>query len=223
MLLPASMAAMGIAGSRRCWSEPAGRWARTESSTRIWRREGLKVPKKQKPRGRLWLNDGSCVRLQADARQPCVELRLRECANARRPQRAHPEPDRRIHAGVPADPCGATLEFGQRSSKHWPMSWCLKGVPEHLRSDNGPEFVAKDLRKWLADYRRKDAVHRTRLSMGERLLRIVQLQTQRRVPQRRDLLLASKNCVCWPSAGASTTTPSDHTPRWDIDLRSEAG
>ena len=27
----------------------------------------------------------------------------------------------------------------------------MKGVPEHLRSDNGPEFVAKDLRKWLAD------------------------------------------------------------------------
>jgi hypothetical protein len=31
---------------------------------RIWRREGLKVPKRQKPRGRLWLNDGSCVRLR---------------------------------------------------------------------------------------------------------------------------------------------------------------
>ncbi|MDR6306658.1 hypothetical protein GGQ85_004392 [Nitrobacter vulgaris] len=30
---------------------------------RIWRREGLKVPRKQKPRGRLWLNDGSCIRL----------------------------------------------------------------------------------------------------------------------------------------------------------------
>jgi DNA-binding XRE family transcriptional regulator len=29
------------------------------------------------------------------------------------------------------------------------MVW--KGVPQHLRSDNGPEFVAKDLRKWLAD------------------------------------------------------------------------
>ena len=26
----------------------------------IWRREGLKVPAKQKPRGRLWLHDGSC-------------------------------------------------------------------------------------------------------------------------------------------------------------------
>jgi len=31
---------------------------------RIWRREGLKVPKKQPKRGRLWVNDGSCVRLK---------------------------------------------------------------------------------------------------------------------------------------------------------------
>jgi hypothetical protein len=30
----------------------------------------------------------------------------------------------------------------------------MKGVPEHLRSDNGPEFVAKDLRKWLEQLRR---------------------------------------------------------------------
>ena len=33
---------------------------------RIWRREGLKVPAKQKPRGRLWLNDGSCIRLRSE-------------------------------------------------------------------------------------------------------------------------------------------------------------
>jgi putative transposase len=31
---------------------------------RIWRREGLKVPKKQPKRGRLWLADGSCLRLR---------------------------------------------------------------------------------------------------------------------------------------------------------------
>jgi transposase InsO family protein len=33
---------------------------------RIWRREGLKVPQRQKPRGRLWFNDGSCVRLRPE-------------------------------------------------------------------------------------------------------------------------------------------------------------
>ena len=32
----------------------------------FWRREGLKVPQKQKPRGRLWLHDGSCVRLRPE-------------------------------------------------------------------------------------------------------------------------------------------------------------
>lgn len=33
---------------------------------RIWEREGLKVPKKQRKRGQLWLNDGSCVRLRPE-------------------------------------------------------------------------------------------------------------------------------------------------------------
>jgi putative transposase len=33
---------------------------------RIWRREGLKVPKKHRPRGRLWRNDGSCLRLRPE-------------------------------------------------------------------------------------------------------------------------------------------------------------
>ena len=33
---------------------------------RIWRREGLKVPRKQPMKGRLWLNDGSCVRLRPE-------------------------------------------------------------------------------------------------------------------------------------------------------------
>ena len=35
---------------------------------RIWRREGLKVPSKQRPRRRLWLNDGSCIRLRPERR-----------------------------------------------------------------------------------------------------------------------------------------------------------
>jgi putative transposase len=35
---------------------------------RLWRREGLKVPMKQPKKGRLWLNDGSCVRLRPEYR-----------------------------------------------------------------------------------------------------------------------------------------------------------
>ena len=38
---------------------------------RIWRQEGLKVPKKQPKRGRLWLNDGSCIRLRPTHRTTC--------------------------------------------------------------------------------------------------------------------------------------------------------
>ena len=44
---------------------PAGR-STTSGVERLWRREGLKVPAKQPKRGRLWLNDGSCIRLRAD-------------------------------------------------------------------------------------------------------------------------------------------------------------
>ena len=33
---------------------------------RIWKENGLKVPKKQPKRKRLWLNDGSCVRLRPE-------------------------------------------------------------------------------------------------------------------------------------------------------------
>jgi putative transposase len=117
---------------------------------RIWRREGLKVPKKQKPRGRLWLNDGSCVRLRPmhpnhvwsydfvsarthDGRSVrilnLIDEYTRECLMV--------GAERRWSS---AKVIGALADV---------MVW--KGVPEHIRSDNGPEFVAKDLRKWLAD------------------------------------------------------------------------
>ena len=116
---------------------------------RIWRREGLKIPKKQKPRGRLWLNDGSCVRL--------------------RPERAnhvwsYDFVSARTYDGRAVRMLNLIDEHTReslliRAERRWSsakvigaladvMVW--KGVPEHIRSDNGPEFVAKDLRKWLA-------------------------------------------------------------------------
>ena len=73
---------------------------------RIWRREGLKVPQKQRPRGRLWLNDGSCVRLRPERANHVWSLRLRERDDPRRKNAADVDADRRIHAGVPGDPRG---------------------------------------------------------------------------------------------------------------------
>jgi len=117
---------------------------------RIWRREGLKVPQKQKPRGRLWLNDGSCVRLRPEQQNHVWSY---DFVSAR------------THDGRSVRILNLIDEFTReclmvRAERRWSsakvigaladvMVW--KGVPEHLRSDNGPEFVAKDLRQWLAD------------------------------------------------------------------------
>ena len=110
---------------------------------RIWQREGLKVPQKQRPRRRLWLNDGSCVRLRPEHRNHVWSydfvssrtLRLltlldeytRECL-AIRVERRMGSPD--------------VIETLSDV-----MLW--RGIPEHIRSDNGPEFLARDLRQWL--------------------------------------------------------------------------
>ena len=66
----------------------------------------------------------------------------------------------------------------------------LRGVPGHVRSDNGPEFIAKAVQDWIAAVGAKTAVHRTRQPMGERLLRKLQLEASRRTAERRDLLLS---------------------------------
>ena len=58
-----STGATATGGSRHCCGG-AGWLVGKDRVQRIWRREGLKVPQKQRPRGRLWLNDGSCVRLR---------------------------------------------------------------------------------------------------------------------------------------------------------------
>jgi putative transposase len=116
---------------------------------RIWRREGLKVPQKQKPRGRLWLNDGSCVRLRPQHPNHVwsydfVSAKTRDGRTVRM-------------LNLIDEHSRECLMI--RSERRWSSArviealadvMVLKGVPEHLRSDNGPEFVAKDLRKWLA-------------------------------------------------------------------------
>ena len=115
---------------------------------RIWRREGLRVPHKQPKRGRLWLNDGSCLRKRPEHRNhvwaydfvqdrtkdgrsfkmlTVIDEYTRECLSIR--------VERKLKS---IDVLETLADL-----------FLIKGVPEHIRSDNGSEFTAKIVREWL--------------------------------------------------------------------------
>jgi len=116
---------------------------------RIWRKEGLKVPKKQPKRRRLWLNDGSCIRLRPEHKDHVwsydfVMARTAE-GKAFRMLNIIDEYSRE---------CLAILVKRRITSQdvidRLFELFILREIPEHIRSDNGPEFTAKEVRKWLA-------------------------------------------------------------------------
>jgi len=116
--------------------------------SRIWRKEGLKVPKKQKPRGRLWLNDGSCVRLRAERPNQVwsydfVTIWTHD-GGVVRLLTLIDEHSRECLAILTARRIGA-----QEVIELLAEVMVSRGIPEHIRSDNGPEFTAKALREWL--------------------------------------------------------------------------
>jgi putative transposase len=116
---------------------------------RIWRQEGLKVPQKQPKRGRLWLTDGSCVCLRPCGRNhvwaydlvlarthdgrafrllTVIDEYSRECLAIRVARQIRSEDVLELLAEL----------------------FALRGTPEHLRSDNGPEFCARAVQEWLS-------------------------------------------------------------------------
>ena len=64
----------------------------------------------------------------------------------------------------------------------------LRGIPAWIRSDNGPEFVAEAVRRWITAVGGSNRFHRAGLALGEWLHRELQCPTARRVPERGDLL-----------------------------------
>lgn len=115
---------------------------------RLWRREGLKVPARQPKRGRLWLNDGSCVRLRPERRNHVWSYDfMRETTHNGRSFRILNVIDEYTRE------CLASRVARQLTAED--VQACLTelfvrhGVPTHLRSDNGPEFTAKQIRQWL--------------------------------------------------------------------------
>jgi len=116
---------------------------------RIWRQEGLKVPQKQPKRGRLWLSEGSCIRLRAERRNHVWSYDFVED---------------RTHEGRKYRMLNVVDEFTheciairiQRKLKSIDVIDVLatlfitRGVPEYIRSDNGPEFIATAVQEWIA-------------------------------------------------------------------------
>lgn len=115
---------------------------------RLWRREGLKVPRKQRKKRRLGTSDNSCARFRAEHKNQVwawdfvhdrttdgrtlkwltvVDEYTRECLALR------------VARSIKAqDAIDILAEL-----------FAMHGVPEHLRSDNGPEFIATAMREWL--------------------------------------------------------------------------
>ncbi|MCH7519380.1 MAG: IS3 family transposase [Candidatus Dadabacteria bacterium] len=115
---------------------------------RIWREEGLKVPAKQPKRGRLYLNDGSCIRLR-----PCFKNHVW----------SYDFVSDRLHNGKRIRMLTVIDEY-TRKCLAIRVGFSLKsddvldtlstlfiteGVPGYIRSDNGSEFTAKSLREWI--------------------------------------------------------------------------
>ncbi len=115
---------------------------------RIWRREGLKVLKKQPKRGRIWLNDGSCVRLRAGHRDHVWSYDFVHDRTG---------DGQAIRLLVVIDEytreCLA-IDVGQRMTSDDALERLrrlvpTRGVPAYIRSDNGSEMTARVVRTWL--------------------------------------------------------------------------
>ena len=115
---------------------------------RIWRQEGLKVPQRHKKRGRLYLNDGSCIRLRAcwknhvwsydfvaDRLLDGTKIRFLTLVDEYTRECLALKVNYKLKAHDVLDTLAEVFK--------------IRGLPDYIRSDNGSEFTAKILQDWL--------------------------------------------------------------------------
>ena len=114
----------------------------------IWRQEGLQVPQKQPKRARLWLANGSCVRTRPE--RPNHVWSYAFVAD-----RTHDGRPFRILNILDAYTRECLASVVARRIRSQDVLLILaelfvsRGIPTHIRSDNGSEFIARKLRHWL--------------------------------------------------------------------------
>jgi transposase InsO family protein len=120
----------------------------TAKVARIWREEGLKVPQQQPPRGRLWLNDGSCMRLRATHPNHVWSydfVFIRDAYGGKIRLLTMIDEYTRVCLTIHCARRIGSIQVIEQLAN----AMVIYGIPEYIRSDNGPEFIAKDLRQWL--------------------------------------------------------------------------
>ena len=115
---------------------------------RVWRHAGLRVPHRQPKRGRLWLNNGSCVRLRPERKDHVwaydfVQGRTQDGRSFRMLVIV----DEWTRECLSIDVARNLKSDDVLERLAWLM--VTRGVPEHVRSDNGSEFTAGVVRDWL--------------------------------------------------------------------------
>jgi putative transposase len=116
---------------------------------RLWRQEGLKVPKKKRKRRRLGTRENGCDRRRAmhvndvwcwdfifDRTTSGSQLKWLSIEDEYTRESLALKVDRSITSEDVIDTLAELL--------------AMRGVPNHIRSDNGPEFVARAIGRWLA-------------------------------------------------------------------------
>ena len=116
---------------------------------RIWRREGLKIPRKQPKRGRLWLSDGSYIRLRPEHKDHVwsYDFMVARTNDGRAFRILN------IIDEFTRECLGILVARKITTQDVIDLLFHLfifRGIPEHLRSDNGPEFTARSIRAWLS-------------------------------------------------------------------------
>jgi transposase InsO family protein len=183
---------------------------------RIWRREGLKVPAKQPKRARLWLADGSCIRLRPQHRNHVWSYDFVE-------DRTHDHRKFRMLSVIDEYTHECLAIRVDRKLKAIDVIdvlsdlFILRGVPGHIRSDNGPEFIAKAVQQWIT------AVGAPPTSLRARPGRTVTWsRSTRGCGTSFSMVRSSTPCERLRSssrAGGGTTIRCARTPRSDIARR----
>jgi putative transposase len=116
---------------------------------RLWRREGLKVPQKKRKRRRLGLSGNACHRRRAEHMNDvwCWDFIFdRTTSGSQLKWLAIEDEFTRESLALKVDRSIRSEDVIDTLAELFAM----RGVPGHVRSDNGPEFIARAIRRWLA-------------------------------------------------------------------------